>query len=178
MHAIAHQVRDVARQHRRIVVHALPAQDPSHVRPPRALARRVRIAFLIRVLVMDAMGRDPEDRPAFERERGAPGQQVLNPLVGLVTAVGQQPVIGHPDAEHAGDDIEDESGEDRAGVDEEERRDGPDVKAGHRRRRNPVQSLWYFRPSIQSRHGHPRQLRQLARRRARIDLSSGWRGGT
>ena len=87
---------------------ALAAENPAGVRPPRAFARRVRIAFAIRVLVMDAMRRDPEDRPAFERQRAAPREDVLDPLVGLVAPVGQQPVIAHADAEHAGDAVQDE----------------------------------------------------------------------
>jgi hypothetical protein len=114
----------------------------------------VRIAFVIRVLVMDAMGRDPEDRSSLQREGGAPGQHVFNPLVGPVTAVGQQPVIRHPDAQHAGDHVEDESSEDGAGVYEEEGRDRPDMKAGHRGCRNPVQSLLVFPSVLQSRHCH------------------------
>ena len=61
----------------------LAGQDPAHVRPPGALARRVRIAFPVGLLMMDAMGRDPEDRPALERQRAAEGQEILDPLVGL-----------------------------------------------------------------------------------------------
>ncbi len=100
---------------------ALAAHDPADVRPPGAFARRVRIAFVVGMLVVDAVRRDPEDRPALERERAAPRQEVLDPLVGLVAAVRQQAVIAHADAEHAGDAIEDRGGDDGAGVDEEER---------------------------------------------------------
>ena len=103
------------------MVHAFAPEDPAHVRPPRAFARRVRIAFVIRVLVVDAVRGDPEDRPALERERAAPRQEVLDRLVGLVAPVGQQAVIAHADAEHAGDEIQERGGDDGARVDEEER---------------------------------------------------------
>ncbi len=77
---IAHQIGHVPGEHGGVVVHALAGEDPAHVRPPRAFTRRVRIALAVGVLVMDAMRRHPEDRPAFERERPAPGQEVLDPL--------------------------------------------------------------------------------------------------
>ena len=43
-------------------------ENPAGVRPPSAFARRVRIAFLVAELVMHAMRRDPEDRPALKRQ--------------------------------------------------------------------------------------------------------------
>ena len=105
------------------------AEDPAHVRPPRAFARRVRIAFMIGVLVVDAVRGHPEDRPAFERQRGAPGEEVLDPLVGLVAAVRQQAVIAHADAQHARDAVQRERREHRATIDVEERGDRASVEA-------------------------------------------------
>ena len=86
------------------------------MRPPRALTRSVRIAFAIGVLVVDAVRGDPEDRSAFEREGAAPGQEVLDPLVGLIAAMCQEAVIGHADAEHAGNAIQDRRGKDGADI--------------------------------------------------------------
>ena len=120
---------------------ALAAQDPSGVCPPRALARRVRIAFSIRMLVVDSMGRDPENWTAFERQRSAPREEVLHWPIGLVSAMGQQAVIPHADAEHAGDAVQDEPGEDRAGVDEKERKRRADMKPEHRARGQDVQAF-------------------------------------
>ena len=96
----------------------LAHEDPAHVRPERAFARRVRIAFLIGLLMMDAMRRDPEDRTALERERAADREKVLNELGRLVAAMRQQPVIRHPDAEHAARVIENQRGQHRAVVDD------------------------------------------------------------
>ncbi len=57
------------------------------------------VPLLIGVLVVDAMRRDPENRPSLEREGAADGQEVLEWLRGLVTAVCVQPVIPQADAE-------------------------------------------------------------------------------
>src|SRR5205085_9326037 len=54
---IFREVGDVARKSSRVVMHGAAGQDPSHVRPPFAVAGRVRIAMLVGVLVMNAMGR-------------------------------------------------------------------------------------------------------------------------
>ena len=93
------KVRNVARQGGRVVMHRLAHQNPSHVRPPFAIDRRMRIAFLIRKLVMNAVRRYPENRPAFERQRGANRQEIFHPLRSFVAAVREQPVIAHPDAQ-------------------------------------------------------------------------------
>ena len=55
----------------------LAEQNPAHVRPEAADPRRVRIAGLVGVLVVHAMGRDPENRSALERQRAADGEEVL-----------------------------------------------------------------------------------------------------
>src|SRR5258708_29897289 len=62
----------------------------------------MRITFNVSVLVMYAMHRDPEERSAFQRQRGENREKVLNPFVGLVSAMGEQAVISHADAEAAG----------------------------------------------------------------------------
>ena len=96
------------------MVQTLAGQDPSHVRPPGAFARRVRVAFTVGLLMVDAMRRDPENRTAFERQRAAEGQEILDPFVGLVAAVRQQPVIRHADAEHAADEVQNQRRQQRA----------------------------------------------------------------
>src|SRR5262249_48781737 len=96
------KIRHVARKRGRIMVHRLAHQDPSHVRPPLAIDRGVWIAFLIGILMMYAVRRHPENRPTLQRKRGAESQEIFHPLVGLVSAMRQQPVITHPDPEAAG----------------------------------------------------------------------------
>src|SRR4030095_12817679 len=72
--AVFAQIGNVARENRCVVMEAFAEEDPTHVRPPGAFARRVRVAFLVGLLMMDAMRRDPEDRTALERQRSAEGQ--------------------------------------------------------------------------------------------------------
>ena len=55
----------------------LAEEDPADVRPEAACARRVRIGVLVGMLMVDAMRGDPEDRPAFERQRAADGEEIL-----------------------------------------------------------------------------------------------------
>ena len=83
------------------MVHGLAHQDPAHVRPPFAVDRRMRVAFQIGILMMNAVRRHPENRPAFECQRRTPGQEVLHPLRRPVSAMRQQPVIAHADTEAA-----------------------------------------------------------------------------
>src|SRR5258708_37833171 len=61
----------------------------------------MRIAFIVRKLMMNPVRRHPENRPALERERRAPGQEIFHPFRSLVSAMRQKPVIAHPDSEAA-----------------------------------------------------------------------------
>jgi len=65
-------------------VHRLASYDPAHVCPQTAIARRVRIAFLVGILVMDAVCRNPGDGAALKSKRAAEGQEVLDPFWTLV----------------------------------------------------------------------------------------------
>src|SRR5580704_14165580 len=106
----------------------LAEEYPAGVGPPAAIAGRVRVAFLIAQLMMDAMGRNPEDRSAFQRKRCADGHQVLEPLGGLIAAVGEQAVIAHADTYVDGQHVE--HGHDRKArpAEEEECGQSPDMK--------------------------------------------------
>src|SRR5690348_11963328 len=69
--------------------------DPAHVRPPGPFLRSVRIAWVVAVLMMDAMRRHPGNRTAFQSQRSADSQEVLDGFRHLVTAVHQQAMITH-----------------------------------------------------------------------------------
>src|SRR5262245_27395573 len=122
--------------------------------PDRPLTRRVRIAFLIGFLMVDAMRGDPEDRPAFERERAADGEEVLDGLWRSITAMCQQPVIRHADAKHARRVIQNECSEHRPVIDIKECGYGSNVEARHRDGRNPVQAMLMFAPIHKHRCRH------------------------
>src|SRR6267142_2495594 len=69
----------------------------------------MRIAFLIRILMMHAMRGHPGNRPAFDRERAAGRQNIFDPFRSFVPAMRQQAVIAHADAETAAHPIRDNS---------------------------------------------------------------------
>ncbi len=104
---VAAKVGRVALQDFDLRVQRLAKQNPAGVRPPAALARRVRVAFLIAELVMDAMRRHPEYGATFKRHRGEDAHHVFDPLGSLVAAMRQQPVIAHADAHIDGQHIKD-----------------------------------------------------------------------
>ena len=100
------EIGRVLRHQRGVVVVRIAEEDPPHVRPEPAVVRRVRIAVAVGVLVVDAMRRDPENRPALERQRPADGQEVLEGLRRLVAAMGVQPVVAQADAEADGEPVQ------------------------------------------------------------------------
>src|SRR5258708_36875693 len=94
-------------------MHGATGQDPSHVRPPLAVAGGVRIAVLVGKLMMNAMRGHPENRSALEGESGAPGQKIFHPLRRLVSAMRQQTVIAHANAEASGNPPQEHGDEER-----------------------------------------------------------------
>src|SRR5579871_1171246 len=132
------EVGNVSGQRRGVVVHRLAHQNPSHVRPPLAVDRRVRVAILVGILMMNAVGRHPENRPALERQRGADSQEILDPLRSLVAAVREQAVVAHPDAEASRHPPEKHGYEESFPGEEKESRYGAYVKGRHENCRDPV----------------------------------------
>ena len=51
---------------------------------------------------MDAVRSHPENRTAFESQRGADGQEIFNPLRSFVAAMREQAMVAHADAPAAG----------------------------------------------------------------------------
>ena len=101
MKLIFAKIGNVSQKIGAVVMKGLPGKNPTHVRPEAAVARGVRIARLVGQLMMNAMRGHPEDRTAFQRQRGADGQNIFQPLGALVAAMGQQTVITHADAQAA-----------------------------------------------------------------------------
>src|SRR5437868_14212595 len=98
MDFVATKVWSVAFELRIAVVQDFPADDPSHVRPPAAVARTVRIALAIASLMMNAVRTHPEDWPTFKRKRCASREEVFEPFWNFVSAMRQQAVVAHADS--------------------------------------------------------------------------------
>src|SRR5271155_575146 len=94
-------------------MHGLAHQQPADVRPPLAVARGMGITITVGKLMMDAMRSHPENRTAFERQRGAQCQKIFHPLGSLVAAMRQQPVVAHADAPASGHPPQQQRNEER-----------------------------------------------------------------
>ena len=92
----------------------------------------MRIAFLIGELMMNAVRSHPEDRPAFERQSRASGQEILDPLRSLVAAMREQPVVSHADAQASRNPPQKQSHEKRFPGEEKECGNRPHMKQGHK----------------------------------------------
>jgi len=106
--------------------------------PPGAVVRGVGVAFLIGVLMMDAVSGYPEDGAALKREAAAHGDEILDPLGNTIAAMGQQAVVSHADADVDREEVHDEEGGQILPREEEEGSDGSDVEEAHGDGGDPV----------------------------------------
>ena len=134
------QVGRVALDGCAVVVLRRAAENPTDVRPPSPVARAVRVGGSVRVRVVNPVGRDPLDRAAFERERGAEREEIFDPLRRLVAAVRQKSVIAHAYAEAARHPEDDERDDERRPSEREERGQRARVEYDHRDDGLPVDS--------------------------------------
>ena len=96
--SIFDQVGRVSLEGRLIMILGSATQDPTHVRPPAAIARRVWIAVSIRMRMMNAMCSDPLNGSAFEGQRSADNQKIFDWLGHAVSAMCEEPMKAHPNA--------------------------------------------------------------------------------
>src|SRR5262252_3090472 len=102
----------------------------------------MRVAVDIGKLMMNAVRRDPENRAALERQRGAPGEKVLDPLWSFVSAMGKKTVVAHANAQAAGDPPQ-ENGDEKCRPGKKEKSgNSAQVKKSHGRSRAPVDSIF------------------------------------
>ena len=136
--AVAGEVGGVAAEQGGLGVEGAAGDDPAGVRPPGAVARGVRVAFVVGVLMVDAVGGDPEDGSAFKRHGSAGGDEVFEPAGNAVAAMGEQAVVGHADADVDGEEVRDGEGGEVLPGEAEERGDGADVEEAHDDGGDPV----------------------------------------
>jgi hypothetical protein len=132
------EVGGVAAEKSSFGVQGAAGENPTGVGPPGTVVRGVWVAFLIGVLMMDAVSGHPEDRAALKREAAAHGDEVLDPLGNAIAAMGQQAVIGHANADVDREEVHDEEGGQILPREEEEGGDGSDVEEPHGNGGDPV----------------------------------------
>ena len=139
--AVFGEVRSVAAEHGGVLMERLAVHDPSRMRPPGAVDRSVRVAGLVAVLVMDAVGGYPKDRTALEGERAANGEEILDPFRRLVAAMGEQAMIAHADAHVDGEEIDDDGDDQGRPGKHEQSGHGAEMEGDHEGGRHPVDLL-------------------------------------
>jgi hypothetical protein len=97
------KIRYVWKEDRRVVMDALPRQDPTYMGPETAVSRRMWISLFVRVLVMHTMYRDKENWAAFQGERATYGENVLHPFWRPIPSMREKSMVSHPNPDAAGD---------------------------------------------------------------------------
>jgi hypothetical protein len=123
----------------------------------------MRIAFHVSILVMDAVRRYPEKRTAFQSQRGAEGNEIFEPFIGLESAMRKQPVISNANAKASGNPPQKKRDEKRLPGKHEKRCDSAYMECNHEKSgelpdgfpKSPVplekihecESPWWFVPA-------------------------------
>src|SRR4030095_16056945 len=94
--------------------------------------------------VMYAMCYDPEDVPAFKRERAAKGQKILNHLWCLIATMRQLPVKTHTDAQARRNPPQHDRDHQCAPIEHKERRHSTKMKQSNENGGVPVKALRLF----------------------------------
>ena len=131
VHGVSGEVGGVTTEEGSLGVQGAAGEDPAGVCPPGAVVRSVWVAFVVGVLMMDAMGGDPEDGSALKGEAAAHGDEVLKPAGGLVAAMGEQAVVAHADAHVDSEEVHDDEDSEILPGEEEELGDGSNVEEPH-----------------------------------------------
>ena len=121
---------------------SVAVDDPSHVCPKTAIARGVRIPLLVRLLVMNAMRGNPENRATFQSHRTTDAEEVIQPFRHLIGAVGMETVISHPDSASDAEPVQARGNSNRFPIPiEKDRNDGKNMKSGKPGSGQPVDGL-------------------------------------
>ena len=136
------EVGSITAEESRLGVQGAAGEDPAGVSPPGTVVRCMWVAFLVGVLMVNAVSGYPEDRATFERETAAHGDEVFDPLGNFITAMGQQAVIRHADADVDREEVHDQEDGKIFPREEEERSDGSDVEETHGDGGDPVDAAF------------------------------------
>src|SRR6185437_16159153 len=101
----------------------------------------MRIAELIRFMMMNPVDGYPENRAAFERQSSADCEEVFEPLWHLVGPVRVQPVIAQADAKTGGHPVQTKRHSETGPTKHEQRGNRADMQDHQDNDGNPVQSV-------------------------------------
>src|ERR1051326_4437743 len=138
MKGVAPKVGHVRRKRR--ISHRVASHQPTDMRPPPPVARRMGVAVPVGVLMMDTMGCDPKERSALQCKCAADGEDAFEPPRRFVSTMGEQAVIPHANAPAACDPEQDQCYPERLPSKEEERRQRSRMKQCQGTGGDPVQS--------------------------------------
>src|SRR5260370_1243362 len=93
------------------------------------------------MLVMDAMGGDPEDGTALQRQGTANRQEVFESSGEFVGSVGMQAMVSHADAQSVSDPVKEQRGSQRLPAKHEQSDQGPDMESQHDQGYIPIHLL-------------------------------------
>jgi hypothetical protein len=98
----------------------------------------MRIAFLIRMLVVDAVCGNPENGSSLKSQGGANGKEILDPFGSLIAAMSQQAVVPHADSKASRNPPQEHCDQQDLPGKKEQRRDRTDMEQGHKSCGYPV----------------------------------------
>src|SRR5262249_45269151 len=103
---IFHEIGGVVLAHVVVPLAAEVRHEPKHVAPQAAIARRMRIAFLVAMRMMLAMVGNPNHRRAFAGQTAEERDQPFDRAISLKAAVSEQAMIAEANADAAGKPIQ------------------------------------------------------------------------
>src|ERR1044072_8418705 len=103
---IRYQIWSVALDRILIMILSYAGQDPTHVSPPASVAWGVWIACPISVRVMYSMCDNPLNWAAFRCQSSASNQKIFDQFRDLVTAMSDQAMKAHTDAQATGNPVQ------------------------------------------------------------------------
>ena len=126
---ILQQVFAIATDHLRPLRLTRSGKEPEDMAPPGAVARRMRVAGDVGVLMMFAMHADPGDGRPFAGQRAEQPQDAPHQRIRLEAEVGQQPMVSQAHAQPARQPRQHEKQQQPLPGEHQRRRQGADVHA-------------------------------------------------
>lgn len=159
MKLVLAKIGDIRQKLSGMAVHRLARHDPTNVRPQTTVAGRMWIAFLVGVLVMNAVRGDPEYRSTFKSQGSAQRKKIFHPLWSFVAAMRQQTVVAHADTEASGDPPQNERQQQRFPTKHEERSQRSDMEEEQEKGGNQTDGL--RERAVAGKNAHPFPFRQI-----------------